>query len=67
MNLPWKRVFRFGLLLHDGAPFEHSPKVVVCSAAYSWSGSPRNVATAEPATLRSSLVGVSHILVSHDR
>lgn len=23
LRLPWKRVFRFGLLLHDGVAFEH--------------------------------------------
>jgi len=63
--LPWKRVFRLGLLLQSGAPFDRSSE--------SWSiplrtvGPDRfgTVATADPAASRSSMVGVWHILALH--
>jgi hypothetical protein len=42
MNLPWKRVFRFGLLLHGGAPFELSSRP--------WYALPRIVGPDRPGT-----------------
>ena len=56
--MPWKRVFRLGLLLQSGAPFDRSSKSWFVLVRIVGPDHPGTLATAETATLRSSVVGV---------
>lgn len=56
--LPWKRVFRLGLLLRSGAPFDRSSRSWFVLVRMFGPDHPGTLATAGSATLRSSVVDV---------